>query len=42
MSQPSVLHDTFNERQLLIYFPDGYADSDQRYPVVYLQDRRFD
>lgn len=38
MSQPSVLHDAFNERQLLIYLPDGYADSDQRYPVVYLQD----
>lgn len=38
MSQPSMIHDTFNDRQLLVYLPDGYADSDQHYPVIYLQD----
>lgn len=38
MRQPDVVNDTFQDRQLLVYLPDGYGDSGQRYPVVYLQD----
>ncbi|RNB85713.1 esterase family protein [Brevibacillus nitrificans] len=38
MRQSDVVNDAFQERQLLVYLPDGYEDSGQRYPVVYLQD----
>ncbi|WP_019424587.1 alpha/beta hydrolase [Paenibacillus sp. OSY-SE] len=36
--QSLIVQDTFQERQLFIYLPEGYDESEQRYPVVYLQD----
>ncbi|MBN3526805.1 alpha/beta hydrolase-fold protein [Paenibacillus apiarius] len=36
--QTLMVQDTFQERQLFIYLPEGYVESEQRYSVVYLQD----
>ncbi|MFW5436877.1 alpha/beta hydrolase [Paenibacillus apiarius] len=36
--QTLMVQDTFQERQLFIYLPEGYVESEQCYSVVYLQD----
>ncbi|RZM21471.1 MAG: alpha/beta hydrolase [Pedobacter sp.] len=43
-SNVSILHDSFHfptldrYRRIWVYLPDGYHDSDQRYPVIYMHD----
>ncbi|MBD8500906.1 alpha/beta hydrolase [Paenibacillus arenosi] len=33
-----IIHEKFGDRELTIYLPEGYEESMDRYPVIYLQD----